>query len=311
MKVLILGGGGIIATYLTETRPAGTQITLAYRQRLPLVADGVGLRQVDLTDAAATRRMLAEERPDAVIDAAGTSGVDDCEREPAAARASNLVATQNLIDALVLNRAKLVYLSTNAVYDGRRAPYAEDSIRQPVNEYGRIKCACEELVRQQSPSGWCIARLIFVYGWSRAWSRRNPLTWLVDSLQAGQPVKLVTGVRENPLAAPFAAQALWRVIARDVAGELNIAGMDTVNRYELGLAVADIFQLDAGLIQPVPNSYFSQLAPRPEDSSYVTEKMVRVLGLPPLPLRDGLRQLRDQRPALDEPLLPGRLGAAE
>lgn len=310
MKILILGGSGIIASYLTETAPAGTQITLAYRQRRPLVADEVGLRQVDLTDAAATRALLAELRPDAVIDAAGMSGVDDCERDRAAAHASNVVATQNLLDALVLTRAKLVYLSTNAVYDGRRAPYAEDSVRQPVNEYGRLKCACEELVRQQAPSGWCIARLIFVYGWNRVWSRRNPLTWMVDTLHAGQTVRLVTGVRENPLSALFAARALWQVLTRDVAGELNIAGADTVNRYELGLALADVFDLDTGLIEPVPNSFFAQLAPRPEDSSYVTEKMARVLGMAPLSLRDGLRQLRDCRPLPEDPLLPGRLANA-
>ena len=96
------------------------------------------------------------------------------------------------------------------------------------------------------------------------------------------------------------------MLGRDISGEINIAGAETVNRYELGLAVAEVFGLDAGLLRPVASSCFPQLAPRPADSSYATEKMARLLDLPPLPLREGLQQLRAQRQAPDEPLRPGR-----
>ncbi len=291
MKVLILGGGGIIAHYLNRSAPAGTQLTLVWHKQQPQPGSAT-LRRCDLTRSEDVRTLLRETHPDVIFDAAGQSNVDACEQHPATARASNVDATRHVLTALREYPSRLIYLSTNAVYDGQHAPYREDSPRDPVNTYGRIKKECENLV---SAAGQSIARLILTLGWSPASSRTNPLPWMVSTLRAGKTLNLVHDVRENVLPAPFAAQALWQLAATGFRGTLNIAGSEVVSRAELGLRVARVFGFDESLIHPVPGSFFPTIAPRPADTSYNTTKL-RGLGLTPPPLDDALAQLRDMQP---------------
>jgi len=293
VRALILGGSGIIAHALVQAAPAGAQLLLGWHVQQP-VLPAVALRQCDLTDAGAVVRLLRETRPDVVIDAAGMSGVDACEKDPAAARASNVTATANLLAALREYPAKLIYVSTNAVYDGKRAPYHEESPQEPVNVYGRMKKECEDLVRAAAPAGWAIARLILVLGWSPPWSRLNPLPWMVQTLRAGKPLSLVNDVFENPLPAPFAATVLWQLATTDFSGELNVAGGEIVNRYELGRQVAAAFGLNAALLRPVPSSFFPAIAPRPANTAYDTAKLRQLPGLTPPPLAAALAALQRQ-----------------
>lgn len=291
MRVLILGGGGIVAHYLNSTAPAGTQVTLVWHEQQPQPGSAA-LRRCDLTRSEDVRTLLRETRPDVIFDAAGQSNVDACEQHPAAARASNVDATRHLLTALREYPSRLIYLSTNAVYDGRHAPYREDSPRDPVNTYGRLKQECEDLV---SAAGQSIARLIFTLGWSPASSRTNPLPWMVSTLRAGKTLNLVHDVRENVLPAPFAAEVLWHLAATGFRGTLNVAGSEIVTRAELGVRIARVFGLDETRINPVASSFFTSIAPRPADTSYDTTKL-RGLGLTPPPLDDALAQLRETQP---------------
>jgi dTDP-4-dehydrorhamnose reductase len=135
-----------------------------------------------------------------------------------------------------------------------------------------------------------------MYGWHYPSARKNPVTWLLDKLRGGESVPMVTDVYENPLFSLQAGEALWKVAARRDLDLVHLAGGTVVNRYELALAVASQFGLDAGLIKPVDSSFFKHLAPRPHNTSFVTERMEKELGIVPLSLADGLRKMASRNP---------------
>jgi dTDP-4-dehydrorhamnose reductase len=305
MKVLITGGAGLLAGHLIETASPQHELVVAWHQQQPQCGTCTLVRG-DIAQDGVFSSWVAEHRPDIVIHAAGIGSVDFCQQHPAQGRRANVEATANVIAACRAAGARLVYVSTNAVYRGDRPPYGEDRPQQPVNEYGRLKMECERIVRN-SGLQWAIVRPILMYGWSRPWGRKDTVVWMLESLGRGSPINLVNDVRENPLAAEDCASAIWAITARGLEGEFNIAGSDVVNRHQLGLAAADVFGCDRSLVHEVDSSFFPALAPRPHNTSFDTAKMETVLGLRPRGLREGLQRMRDTRPRSPDLLVKGRL----
>ena len=124
------------------------------------------------------------------------------------------------------------------------------------------------------------------------------MTWLLDKLERGQPLPIVTDVSENPLSCLQAGEALWHLVRRPDLKVVHLAGGEVVNRYEFALAVAREFGLDADPIRPVNSSYFPALAPRPHNTSFVTDRMEKELGVRPLTLSEGLRAMAACRGSL-------------
>lgn len=129
---------------------------------------------------------------------------------------SNLDGTRNLALACREAGCYLVYVSTNAVFDGSSAPYRESDPVRSVNKYGQIKIECEKLVSQ------------------------------------------------------------------------------LLNRYEFALKVAKVFGLDVSLIRPVESSFFPSIAPRPKNTSFVTERVEQELELEPWDVERGLHSMKSR-----------------
>jgi len=293
MKVLITGSTGLLGKAMIETCPAaGSVISLhLHPHRGPALAkDMLG----DIRDRNVLTNIFEKQDFDVVVHMAGISNVDYAERHHQEALESNLGGTANIVECCNQFHKRLIYVSSNAVFDGTRAPYRETDPVSPIHVYGRIKVQCEELV-EKSARRYSIARPILTYGWNHPTSRQNPLTWLLGRLAKGEVTPLVTDVCENPLASLQAGEALWRLVECPQVQLVHLAGAETMNRYEFGLAVAEIFGLDASLLQPVDREYFPELVPRPPNTSYVTERMEHDLGVKPLTLREGLRLLKQRR----------------
>lgn len=291
MNLLITGGTGLLGQAIVATAGADARLCVLHRRNYAACSNGVEEVVLDVLDQSRLADLFATHRFDAVVHAAGMASVDEVERRPEEAWRSNVVGTQHIVDLVRKADCRLVYISSNAVFDGRHAPYRETDDTNPVNAYGRIKVECETLVRRACPEA-AIVRPILMYGWHRPEGRANPATWLIDRLTRGEPTHLVTDVYENPLWSLHCGEVIWRVIRLGKGGLFHVAGRDVVNRYELGRLVAEVFGLDASLLHPVDSSFFPSIAPRPKNTSFVTERMADELGIASLPLQEGLRRMR-------------------
>jgi len=293
MRVLITGSTGLLGKAMMETCPAAYSVISLHlhpHRGQGLTQDILG----DIRDMKVLRDIFAKQDFDVVVHMAGISNVDYAERHHQEALDSNLGGTANIVECCNQFDKRLIYVSSNAVFDGTRAPYRETDPVSPTHAYGRIKVQCEELVMKRAKQ-FSIARPILTYGWNHPFGRQNPLTWLLDRLTKGEPTPLVTDVHENPLASLQAGEALWRLVGLPQVQLVHLAGADVMNRYELGLIVAETFGLDTGLLRPVDRGYFKELVPRPPNTSYVTERMERELDIKPLSVREGLTLLKQRR----------------
>lgn len=289
--LLVTGGTGLLGKGLEETMPSGWRVLSVHQRDYEVSGSKAEHWVLDIRDKRAVDRLFARKSFDAVVHAAGIASVDYVERHYAESLESNIVGTLNVTSAARRAGVHLIYISTNAVFNGKKAPYRENDPVSPVNKYGGLKVECERLV-QETLSRWTILRPILMYGWNHSVCRPNPATWIHEKLLRGETVSMVDDVWENPLYNISCGQALWAAVRKRPKGIVHLAGADRVNRFQFAKQVARAFDLDASLVKAASSRDFPGLAPRPRDTTFVTARMEKELGIKPLGLEDGLRAMR-------------------
>lgn len=289
--VLITGGTGLLGKGMEETAPKGWKIVSLHQRDYKVKDKHAEHVILDIREKKLVDELFAKHKFDAVIHAAGIASVDYVEKHYAESLESNLVGTLNVTSAARRAGVYLVYVSTNAVFDGTKAPYAESAPTNPVNKYGQIKLQCEKLVTE-TLEHYAIMRPILMYGWNHPVTRPNTVTWIYEKLQRGETVELVDDVTENPLYNLQCGEALWAMVNKRPDGIFHVAGKDHCNRYEFGLKIAKAFGLDASLIKRVDSSRFAGIAARPPNTTLVVKRMEKELGVKAVLLDDGLKDMK-------------------
>lgn len=292
MCTLITGITGLLGTALVEENSNKKNIKGIYIGNYRMPDDEfIDYIICDTTDKDKLLRLLRDEKIDSIIHAAGMANTDMCEREPEKCYTSNIMGTKNVMELAYQKKAKLIYISTNAVFDGENAPYGEEDEPNPINCYGKIKLKCELLIRKNLKNH-LIIRPILMYGLNNPHERKSFFVWALEKLKNKEKINIVNDVIENPLLSNQCADIIWKLINKEATGIYHIAGRDVLSRYEAVTMMAKVFSLDAALINPVSSDFFSHLALRPKNTSYTTVKIERELTIKPLGFEEGLILLK-------------------
>ncbi len=295
-KLLLTGSTGLFGRAFLELADKNYFIYPTYSGGTAISSDlKKSFIKLDITKKKDISAFFKTYQPSIVVHAASIGNVDYCEKHKKEAYEVNVVGTRNLVIACAQYKAKLIFLSSNAVFDGNNAPYSEKSKTSPLNYYGKTKVMAENLIKKSEIS-YVIARLVLMYGWHHSFGRENPVTWLIKKLKNKEKVKLVNDTYTNPIYNMHAAKAMWKIIKDNKKGIFHIAGKERVNRYEFGVKVAKIFGYDVSNLEPVTSDYFSGIAKRMPDTTYNTQKMEKELGIRPFSLAIGLRNMKKQHP---------------
>src|ERR1051325_3243171 len=155
-RILTIGASGYVGARLHRDLVASAHLGTCLRKCRP------GLRRLDVTDADAGQTLVAEFHPSLILLVAALADVDVCERSSQLAFDVNTRAVETVGRAA---NARLVYFSTDYVFEGTRPPYAELDHRAPINVYGESKKAGEDIARALRPDN-VVLRLSRVYGFS-------------------------------------------------------------------------------------------------------------------------------------------------
>lgn len=291
--VLLTGATGLFGTaFLRKTKTNRHSTVIGICRTVPKDDGAETYIPADIRDKKTVRRIITEIRPECIVHAASIGNVDICQRQKKEAWATNVLGTRYVLESAKLVGAGVIFLSTNAVYDGKRPPFAERSPRQPLDYYGKTKVTSENEIQSRRARA-VIVRLMTMYGWHRPEQRKNPVTWMIESLENRQHLRVVNDIYNNHLYVSQAVDSVLAIIAKQPWGEsYNIAGRDCISRYQLALAVADVFGFDTTRIAPVSSDAFKTLAPRPKNTCFATDTMVRELGIVPLGVREGLTMMK-------------------
>jgi dTDP-4-dehydrorhamnose reductase len=249
---------------------------------------GCNRAQVDITDAAAVESALVRYDAEVVFNATAYNHVDVAEKEPQAAFLVNALAVRNLALACRQIDARLVYFSTDYVFDGlARHPYAEDDPTHPLGAYAVSKLA-GELYAQAYLDRALVVRTSGVFGpGGLATARGNFVELMLRLAGSPQPIRVVEDHVASPTYAPLLAARTIDLIGREQSGVFHIGGGTPISWFQFARMIFDVAGLDPMLLATNEREYRTP-ARRPKYSALSNAKMER-LGLEPMPpLRTAL-----------------------
>jgi len=296
MKILITGSNGLLGQKLVHKLSKDSEVELiatSRGQNRLSSKEGYTYQSLDITDEAQVESVLAEAKPDVVINTAAMTNVDACEADKEGCDKLNVDAVKYIVDACKGNHAHLVHLSTDFIFDGDDGPYHEEADPNPISYYGESKLKAEKIV-QESGVDAAILRTVLVYGIAEDMSRSNIALWAKGALEKGQKINVVDDQFRSPTLAEDLADGCILAAKQKAKGIYNISGKDQLSVLEIVQQVADFWKLDKSLINPVSSTTLSQPAKRPPKTGFILDKAIRELGYKPHSFREGLAVLDEQ-----------------
>lgn len=274
MRVLVTGAKGQLGTAVMRALSA---------RRIACL--GVDQQDFDLTDSAAVCACVRAWQPGAIIHCAAYTDVDRAETETARCCQVNAMGTLNVVRAALEIGAKLAYVSTDYVFDGRLGrPCRPEDAANPINIYGLSKWQGEQAVRGM------MQRFFIV---RTGWLYSECHGFVADILRLGAErdmLRVVTDQIGTPTYAPDLAATLCDLVQTGCYGVYHAAGSGSCSRYELAREALRVASIPTQVV-PVDSSAFQTPARRPMDTRLDCSSLTEDAGLALLPdWRDSLRR---------------------
>ncbi|MFH0864188.1 MAG: NAD(P)-dependent oxidoreductase [Candidatus Gottesmanbacteria bacterium] len=204
----------------------------------------------------------------------------------------NVEGTKNIVAAAKKSNKKMIYISTDFIFDGTKDFYDENDIPNPVNWYGVTKYEGEKIIRKSGLS-FLICRIAFPYRAKFA-LRKDFLRGILEKLQAGQKLSLVKDEIITPTFIDDIANALDFLINKKATGIYHVVGSSSHTPLEIAYSITRLFSLDKELISETTRDlYFSGRASRPFSLILKNDKLKK-LGITMSVFTDGLNKIKSQ-----------------
>lgn len=258
LKLLVTGGSGQLGIDIVATAESrGWVVTAPSSDRC------------DLRDRRAVTETITAVRPDVVIHGAAFTAVDRCESEPELAKSVNDDGTAHVVDAAAAAEARLIYVSTDYVFDGTKAePYVESDVPNPQSVYGQTKLAGETHVGSRDT----IARTSWVVGPHGT----NMVKTILRLSESHPELSFVDDQRGHPTFTGDLAKALCDLAAEPLPGVLHLTNQGAVSWFEFARAVLEAAGENPDRVSPIASADLQppRPAPRPTNSVLANQAMV-------------------------------------
>ena len=299
-KVLITGANGLLGQKLVYG--------LKSRNDIELLATGMGqnrlidqtnysFQSLDITNETEVNQTLKQFSPHVIINCAAMTNVDACELNQKQCWDVNVNGVKHLANAVAKLGTHFIHLSTDFVFDGEDGPYNENDMPNPLHHYAKSKLESEKIVRENC-ANWSIARTIIIYGITDNMSRSNLVLWAKDEIEKGNTINVVNDQFRSPTLAEDLATGCISIMDKNAYGLFHLSGPTSYSILEMVYMVAEFYNLDKSLINPVSSQSLNQPAKRPLLTGFDISKAKKELNFNPVDFLAGIeimdRQLKTQ-----------------
>lgn len=290
MRIGITGASGMLGTALIDRLHLEHELFATGRTQ-GIIREHVHWGCFDLLDTTSLINWLSKNRIQVVIHCAAMVNVDQCEELPDRAHKIHYQTTKVISEYLERTGGYMVYLSTDSVFNGNNSGmYSEDDIPDPMNVYAKTKLAGEEPVLEMQ-NGLVLRTNII--GWSRD-DRLSFSEWVLKGLVEKNKISLFYDVTFTPLHVSDLSDVIQRLISNKLTGLYHIGSNAPLSKYEFGMAMADIFNLDNACIAKASMKTLNLQADRPSNMSLSSAKLKNILNINLPSPAQAIQRLKEQ-----------------
>jgi amidophosphoribosyltransferase len=285
MKIIVIGSSGLLGKKVYHLlshnhEVGGFNFSHAIK----------GHKQLDITQRREVIKAFRNLSPDVIVHTSALCDTDFCETHKGAAHMVNVVGTQNIVKISKDKKAKLIYISSDYIFDGESGPYFEDSDPNPINYYGHTKLEGERIIIEEL-NNYAIIRPTILYGYNDESDKPTFPSNILKKLKERQTVEVDGYIKKYPLLIDDLSIFIKKIIEEDRGGIFHIKGGERVTRYEWALDVVNIFNIDGTLIKETASDNFAK---KPRDVNLETRHR-DLYNFQTVPASTGLRVCKMQR----------------
>lgn len=275
-RILVVGAKGMLGRDLMRVLLASPEEEVI----------GWDLEELDIQKKEDTLPKIEKLQPHLLIHLAAYTDVDACESDQEKAFSVNAEGTKHLALAALKCGAKMVYLSTDYVFDGnKKEPYLETDTPHPLNVYGHSKWRGEQYV-QELMKDFLIIRTQWLYGQYG----KNFVNSILQQAQQKRILSIVNDQIGSPTFTVDLAEAIHRLIQYDVCGIFHVANSDLCTWYTFGQAILKLSGMNQVKVIPISSKEFGRPAVRPSYSVLNCQKFRKVTGWALRPWSEALKE---------------------
>lgn len=276
-SILIVGSTGMLAFDLMRVLKDGYKVISASRANF------------DVIDFDAAKKFITKHRPDIVINTAAYHKTEECEINPEKSFAVNAAGAFNTAKAAKEIGAKIIFISTDYVFDGRKKYFAESDIPNPLNVYGASKLAGENLTKIANENFYII-RTSWLFGRRRSGKGHNFVTLMIEKAKNGENIKVVNNQFGSPTYTYDLAVKIKESIDKNIpSGVYHVTNGGLCSWYEFAKEIFKLAELNPKIEKIESSNNISKIK-RPRYSVLISENLKK----------QGIENLRPWQNALDD-----------
>lgn len=291
MRIGVTGASGMLGTELVSRLSTERKVFATSRNK-GIESKNIKWSCFDLSNIGLLNKWLNEIKPDLIIHCAAIINLDFCEENVELTTQLHVETTRVISNYLSLNNGRLIYISTDSVFDGKKiGPYSESDLVNPLNIYAKTKLMGEGFV--QSMDNGLILRVNIV-GWA---TKKNSISfseWVLKGLVDNTPLNLFHDVNFSPLNVYSLSLIVEKIIDSPIFGLYHCTSSDSISKYDFGKKMAEIFQLSDSNINKISVHDVKFKAIRPKNMALDIGKISLALEYDFPSVSDAIKLMKHQ-----------------
>ncbi len=243
----------------------------------------------DITQNKQVREVFSRIKPDVVIHCAAISQVDICESNPKLCNDVNVEATELIALECEKLNTRLIFLSSDFVFDGTLQFIHDETVPNPISVYGKSKRE-SELNIELNLKDWAIVRPVLVYGFSSASSRTNIFSWVYNSLKEEKTIKVVSDHIRTPTFIDDVVLLIDQLVKSNGTGYFNIGGSTVISVFRFAQKVAELSALNSSFVIEGNSNDIKGAHLRPVNTCFKNERIYAEFSMKPLNFSEGIKK---------------------
>lgn len=277
-KILVTGGNGLVGANLISyinKLSVDYQIFSAYFS-LPTNFEYAKNVRIDINDER-DLETIKHIDPDIIVHCAALTEISYCEANAEKAYFINVEGTKNIALASRNCKAKLVYLSTDSVFDGVHGNYSELDIPNPLHVYGKTKLAGEKECLNINPNSLIVRTNLF--GKNIYPNKKSFVESIIHNLEHKKPYSAFADCYFNPLYVDTLSKYVLKLVENDSKGIFHVVGSETLSKYDFAVKICTAFAFEKNLVKKSSVLSLPDFIKRPRNTTLLNKKLLSELGI--------------------------------